>query len=126
MATYSDAIYIDESGSGSQTDNMRRYWVSAAVPVAFDQTNDLNEGIRRIPANHFSPYVGELKGSSMSKYLHPTSTIMEVVKDLGDVLDQVGTHLGGLRLTFGYSSSSLVKGDAPVTRASSNPRLTES
>jgi len=95
MATYSDAIYIDESGSGSQTDNMRRYWVSAAVPVAFDQTNDLNEGIRRIPANHFSPYVGELKGSSMSKYLHTTSTIMEVVKDLGDVLDQVGTHLWG-------------------------------
>ncbi|MBU0685907.1 MAG: DUF3800 domain-containing protein [Candidatus Thermoplasmatota archaeon] len=103
MATYSDAIYIDESGSGSPTDNIHRYWVSAAVSVAFDQTIDLDEGIRRILTSHFSPYIGELKGSSMSKYLHPTSTILEIVKDLGDVLDRTGAQLWGAAASFGSS-----------------------
>jgi hypothetical protein len=114
MATYSDAIYIDESGSGSPTDNIHRYWVSAAVSVAFDQTIDLDEGIRRILTSHFSPYVGELKGSSMSKYLHPTSTIMEVVKDLGDVLDRTGAQLWGAAASFGSSP--------PRGLPTSNPR----
>jgi len=114
MATYSDAIYIDESGSGSPTNNIHRYWVSAAVSVAFDQTNDLNEGIRRILTSHFSPHVGELKGSSTSKYLRPTSTIMEVAKDLGDVLDHTGTQLWGAAASFGSSP--------PRDLPTSNPR----
>jgi hypothetical protein len=91
MATYSNAIYIDESGNGSPTYDILRYWVSAAVSLAFDQIQELDEGIRWILDNHFSPYVGESKGSTIQKYLLPGSTIMDVATDIKDVMDETGT-----------------------------------
>jgi hypothetical protein len=91
VATYSDAIYIDESGNGSPTNDVLRYWVSVAVSLAFDQTQELDEGIRWILDNHFSPYVGELKGSTIQKYLLPKSAIMDVATDVRDVMDETGS-----------------------------------
>ena len=88
MATYSDAIYIDESGNGSPTNDILRCWVSVAVSLAFDQTRELDEGIRWMLDNHFSPYIVELKGSTIQKYLLPKSTIMDVATDVGDVMDE--------------------------------------
>jgi len=55
MATYSDAIYIDESGNGSPTNDILRCWVSVAIAVPLDQTKKLDRGVQEILMNHFSP-----------------------------------------------------------------------
>ena len=57
MATYSDAMYIDESGNGSPTNDILRCWVSVAVSLAFDQARELDEGGQLISSGSFSPYL---------------------------------------------------------------------
>ena len=92
MVTYSHAIYIDESGNGAPTVDIHRFWVSVAVSVAFDQTQVLNDGVRRMLHAHFWPFVKEIKGSFMPRYLVPTSTVAKVAQDLAALLDVVGAH----------------------------------
>ncbi|MGQ9587245.1 MAG: DUF3800 domain-containing protein [Thermoplasmata archaeon] len=88
MVTYSHAIYIDESGNGAPTNDIHRYWVSVAISVAFDKTLTLDRGIDAIIASHFRPFVRELKGSFMPRYMLSTSSIADVAADLGALLDE--------------------------------------
>ena len=92
MVTYSHAIYIDESGNGAPTQDMHKFWVSAGVGVAFDQTQTLNDGVRDMLANHFEPFVREIKGSFMPRYMRPTSSFTDVADDLASLLDATGAH----------------------------------
>ena len=92
MPTYSHAIYIDESGNGSPTQDIHRCWVSSAVAVAFDRTQVLDEGVRSVISRHFSPYIRELKGSAITKYLRANSTVMDVARDVGAILDDTQAH----------------------------------
>jgi hypothetical protein len=90
MATYSDAIYIDESGNGSPTNDILRCWVSVAIAVPIDQTKTLDRGVQEILTKRFRPYIEELKGASMSRYLLPSSSVIQVASDLGISLRHFG------------------------------------
>lgn len=101
MTTYSHAIYIDESGNGSPTADIHRYWVSAALAVAFDKTAILDEGVRRILRQHFRSFVIELKGVSMPRYLTTASSVMAVAGDLGKLLDEADARTWAVGSSFG-------------------------
>ena len=101
MATYRDAIYIDESGNGSPTNDILRCWVSVAIAVPLHQTKTLDRGVQEILTNRFRPYIEELKGASMSRYLLPSSSVIQVASDLGGLLDAIGAHTWAVASSYG-------------------------
>jgi len=101
MVTYSHAIYIDESGNGAPTADIHRFWVSVGVSVAFDRTRTLDDGIRTVVSKHFSPYIKELKGSAVTKYLRIGASVLDVAEDVGNILDDVGAHCWAVASSHG-------------------------
>ncbi|OGS41944.1 MAG: hypothetical protein A3K67_00310 [Euryarchaeota archaeon RBG_16_62_10] len=104
MVTYSHAIYIDESGNGAPTEDMHKFWVSVAVGVAFDQVETLNQGVHTILADHFRPFVREIKGSFMPRYMRRSSSIASASADLAGLLDGTGAHCWAVASSYGARS----------------------
>jgi hypothetical protein len=92
MATFTHAIYIDESGNGSNEPGINRYWVSTAVAVPFDQTGIMDSGVKAILSNHFRAGEVELKGTTIPHRLRRTATSSLVANDVASLLDKIGAH----------------------------------
>jgi hypothetical protein len=86
MVTYSHVICIDEPGNSPSTNDRLSNWVSAAIAVVFDKTQVLDDGIHRIPVNHLSPHIRQLKESFAPRFLQITYTIFSAAAELGDLL----------------------------------------
>ena len=53
MPDYSHAIFIDESGNGSDTDDINKYWVSAAIAIPFERMESIDEKVKSILKSNF-------------------------------------------------------------------------
>jgi hypothetical protein len=93
MATFTHALYIDESGNGSNEKGINRYWISTAVAVAFDQTATVDLGVKNILINYFRIGELELKATSIPHRLNPPSTSAMVANDVAALLDKVEAHV---------------------------------
>ena len=101
MATFSHAIYIDESGNSAKTNDINRYWTSAAVAVSFEVIESIDEKIETILKGNFRPNIREIKGADIPHGLKPGKLTTDVAREIADLIESkhihcwvVGSHHG--------------------------------
>ena len=95
MASITHAVFIDESGNGSPGFNVQRLWITAAVAVPLEMKEEMDEGIARVVASHFRPWMKELKGSDLPRGLRIGSSIEEVALEVADMMRRGGNTMAG-------------------------------
>ena len=86
------AVYIDESGSGSPTQTLDRFWISAAVAVPLAKKSELDDGVERLIAEHYHTTVKELKGADIMRELSRKSSVDEFAGSLSKLLRDIEAH----------------------------------
>jgi hypothetical protein len=89
MASITHAVFIDESGNGSPGFSVQRLWITAAVAIPLEMREKMDEGIARVVASHFRPWMKELKGSDLPRGLRIGSSIEEVALEVVDLMRRV-------------------------------------
>jgi hypothetical protein len=89
MATFSHAIYIDESGNGAPVPGIQSCWVSVAVAISFSDNEILEIGSKSILRQYFRLGERELKGKHMPNHLLKDTSIDQVICEIGDLLTKV-------------------------------------
>jgi hypothetical protein len=65
VARFSHVIFIDESGNGAKTQDINRYWISAAVALSIDEIEFVDEQIGSILKTNFRQNIKEIKGADI-------------------------------------------------------------
>ena len=101
MPDYSHAIFIDESGNGSDTDDINKYWVSAAIAIPFERMESIDEKVKSILKSNFRSNIREIKGADIPHGLNQGKSTTDVARDVGNLVEEnrlncwiVGSHQG--------------------------------
>jgi len=103
LAKFSHAIYIDESGNAANSNDIARYWVTAAFAVDFEHKDLLDQGIRDILVNNFDSTITELKGHGIPRDLKLGKTSTDVAQDLADLWDQINANAWVVGTSYGVN-----------------------
>ncbi len=115
MPSVSHLVFIDESGSGSPGFNVQRVWITAAVAVSLETMAEMDEGVKRMVASHFRPWMRELKGSDMPHGLRSGTSIEEVARELGGLTKKVEARvwITGSQYASGSLAGHMTKASLP-------------
>lgn len=82
-----NAVFMDESGSGSKSLSKVNYWVSVGVMINLDHHKEISESLNNIKKKDMRLYNKELKGTDISKnHLNEGISKMTVAEDISSLI----------------------------------------